>query len=109
MKYSKSYVQPDDHAALRVGDLGVSLDSVVIAFREGQSAESIQQMYPALSLEEVYGSIAFYLANQDEVHEYLERQNALWSRLRESAERTASPVVQRLRALSQTSARPATL
>ena len=33
--------------------LGVSLDSVVIACQEGHFPETIQQLYPALSLEEV--------------------------------------------------------
>jgi uncharacterized protein (DUF433 family) len=45
----------------------VSLDSVVYAFRSGESAETIQQQYLSLSLEQVYGAIAFYLAHQAEV------------------------------------------
>lgn len=45
----------------------VSLDSVVYAFREGESAEAIQQNFPALTLEQVYGAIAFYLRHQLEV------------------------------------------
>ena len=61
---SKRYVEEDSQGALRVGSLGVSLDSVVIAFQQGHSAETIEQLYPALSLEEVYGAIAFYLANR---------------------------------------------
>lgn len=42
----------------------ISLDSVVYAYRRGQSAESIQHSFPLLTLEEIYGAIAFYLANQ---------------------------------------------
>jgi uncharacterized protein (DUF433 family) len=45
----------------------VSLDSLVYAFRSGESPEMIQQQFPALSLEQVYGAIAFYLAHQAEV------------------------------------------
>lgn len=45
----------------------VSLDSLVYAFRAGESPESIQQDFPSLSLEQVYGAIAFYLGHQDEV------------------------------------------
>jgi hypothetical protein len=56
---SKRYVQEDSQGALRVGSLGVSLDSVVIAFQQGHAAESLQQLYPALSLEEVHGAIAY--------------------------------------------------
>ncbi len=95
---SKRYVEEDSQGALRVGSLGVSLDSVVIAFQQGHSAETIQQLYPALSLEEVYGAIAFYLANRDEVDQYLERQEQLWVQVRQHAAQNPSPVVQRLRA-----------
>ena len=45
----------------------VSLDSLVYAFRGGESAEAIQQQYPSLSLEQVYGALAFYLGRQAEI------------------------------------------
>lgn len=99
MTHSKSYVRTDEHGALRVGGTRVSLDSVVYAFRQGHSAETICDQYPALSLEEVYGAIAYYLGNREEVQQYLERQEKLWDVMRERAEQDPSPVVQRLRAL----------
>jgi uncharacterized protein (DUF433 family) len=100
---SKNYVEEDAQGALRVGSLGVSLDSVVVAFEQGHSAETIQQLYPALNLEEVYGAIAYYLANRDEVRQYLERQDELWDRVRASAAQNPNAVVQRLRALNAVS------
>jgi len=45
----------------------VSLDSLVYAFRAGKSPETIQQEFPLLSLEQVYGAVAFYLGHQAEV------------------------------------------
>src|SRR5260370_840065 len=45
----------------------VSLDSLVYAFHVGESPETIQQQFPSLSLEQVYGAIAFYLGHQAEV------------------------------------------
>ena len=42
----------------------VSLDSIVYAFRGGESPETIQQNFPSLTLEQVYGAIAFYLGRQ---------------------------------------------
>jgi uncharacterized protein (DUF433 family) len=51
----------------------VSLDSIVYAFLEGQTAESIAQAFPTLTLEQAYGAIAFYLAHRAEVDEHLER------------------------------------
>jgi uncharacterized protein (DUF433 family) len=64
MNSSKPYVEADSEGVLRVGSLGISLDSVVIAFQDGHSPETIQQLYPALSLEEVYGAVAYYLAHR---------------------------------------------
>jgi len=45
----------------------VSLDSIVYAFRGGESPETIRQNFPSLTLEEIYGAIAFYLGHQAEV------------------------------------------
>ncbi len=84
-----------------MGSLGVSLDSVLIAFEEGHSPETIQQHYHALSLEDVYGAVAYYLANRNEVDQYLKRQEQLWEQARQHAAQNPSPVLQRLRALSK--------
>jgi uncharacterized protein (DUF433 family) len=54
----------------------ISLDSVVYAFREGLSPESIAQAFPLLNLEQVYGAIAFYLANRTEIDTYLAAEEA---------------------------------
>jgi uncharacterized protein (DUF433 family) len=100
MQTSRVYVRQDESGVLRVGNTRVMLDSVVAAFHQGHSAETIAQQYPALSLEEVYGAIAYYLANQAEVGQYLRRQDELWKQEREKAGAVASPVVQRLRGLA---------
>ena len=93
MSSLKHYVEEDAQYALRVGSLGVSLDSVVIAHEQGHSAETILQHYPALNLEEVYGAIAYYLANRDVVNQYLERQDELWDQGRKSTVENPNPVV----------------
>jgi uncharacterized protein (DUF433 family) len=49
----------------------VSLDSVVRGFLNGDSAEAIRDNFPTLSLEQVYGSIAYYLGHQAEIDAYL--------------------------------------
>jgi uncharacterized protein (DUF433 family) len=99
MNQPKSYVRIDDHGVYRVGDTRVMLDSVVAAFHQGHSPETIQQQYPALSLEAVYGSIAYYLAHASEVDAYLKRQDAEWEKARARAEAKSSAVVERLRAV----------
>lgn len=52
-------------------DTRISLNSVVYAFQSGQSPESIVQSFPLLTLEQVYGAIAFYLANRADIDAYL--------------------------------------
>jgi uncharacterized protein (DUF433 family) len=54
----------------------VSLDSVVYAFKRGAAPESIQRAFPLLTLEEVYGAIAFYLAHMQEIDAYLTQSEA---------------------------------
>ena len=65
-----TYVEQRDNVYM-VSGTRVSLDSVVRAFLAGDSAETIAQAFPVLSLEQVYGAIAFYLAHRDEVDRYL--------------------------------------
>jgi uncharacterized protein (DUF433 family) len=101
MQSVKTYVNKDGHGVLRIGQSRVMLDSIVASFQQGHSAETIQQQYPALTLEEVYGAIAWYLANPDEVSQYLEHQQAVWSQWRAKAAAQPSPVAQRLHALPE--------
>ena len=65
----------------------VSLDSVVYAFLRGEPAESIADSFPALNLEQVYGAVAFYLANRGDIDSYLEKNKAEFARLRDEARR----------------------
>jgi len=96
---AKSYVRTDDSGAIRVGETRVMLDSVVYPFQRGDSAEAIRSQYPSLTLEEVYGAIAYYLGHRDEVDDYLKRQEAIWEDLRTQSQANPAPVVQRLRAI----------
>ena len=81
-----------------VSDTRVSLDSIVYAFLNGQTAESIAQSFPLLALEQVYGAITYYLAHKPEVDEYLRRQEIEYNRLR--AEQEAKPNAVRDRVVS---------
>ena len=60
----------------------ISLDSIVYAFRRGQSPESIRRSFPLLTLEEIYGAIAFYLANRAEIDEYLIQEEKEFEKMR---------------------------
>jgi len=83
------YVEKRD-GGFWIRDKRVSLDSVVYAFRRGQSPESIRRSFPLLSLEEIYGTIAFYLSHQSEIDSYLLADEKEFDRMRSEA-RKADP------------------
>jgi hypothetical protein len=60
----------------------VPLASVVYEFRNGAAPESIMRSFPLLTLEEVYGAIAFYLSHQAEVDAYLAGREAEFEKQR---------------------------
>jgi uncharacterized protein (DUF433 family) len=64
------HVERRDEAFILSGTR-VSLDSIVYGFLSGQSAESIAQSFPVLTLEQVYGAIAYHLGHRDEIDGYL--------------------------------------
>jgi uncharacterized protein (DUF433 family) len=80
----KEYVTPID-GAYRITDSRVSLDSVVYAWRDGLSPESIREHFPVLTLEEVYGAITFYLANQKAIDQYLSLSEAEFETARQKS------------------------
>ncbi len=95
----KSYVTADENGVRRVSGTPISIESVVIGFQKGESAEEIQRNFPSLSLEQVYGTIAHYLAHRDDVDTYLARQKSQWNQARAKTERKPSAALTRLRKL----------
>src|SRR5260221_6066203 len=69
----------------------VSLDSIVLAFLDGLSPETIvDECFPVLTLEQVYGALAYYLAHQAEVDANLREADNEFEALRQAA-RNADP------------------
>ncbi len=71
MAYPASPYIEERNAGLYIAGTRVSLDSVVIRFQEGASAERIVQSFPTLKLSQVYGAIAYYLENEEMFNEYI--------------------------------------
>jgi len=92
---AKDYVE-NVEGAYRVAGSRVSLDSIVYCFREGLSPESIAESFPILTLEQVYGAIAFYLANQALVDEYLREGEKLSHELRAASRHRNTDLITRL-------------
>jgi hypothetical protein len=69
----------------------ISLASLVYAFLNGQTAESIAQSFPTLSLKQVYGAITYYLAHRSEIDAFLREVDLAYEAQR-AADRTADPM-----------------
>lgn len=68
-----------------VADSRVSLDSIVYAWLQGYSPDTIADSFPVLTLAEVYGAIAFYLSNREMVDEYLRQRKVEFEELRQKS------------------------
>ncbi|MGG6239865.1 DUF433 domain-containing protein [Nodosilinea sp. AN01ver1] len=67
----------DVTGVVRVGHTRVLLETVIRAFQDGASPETIVQRYPTLSLSDVYNTIGYYLRHQNAVETYLTQREQL--------------------------------
>ena len=69
----KQYIEKHDDGYY-ISETRVSLDSVVIAFLDGLSPETIAaECFPTLTLEQVYGAITYYESHRNEIDDYLKK------------------------------------
>lgn len=92
------YVYQTVDGAWRITNSRVSLDSVVHAYWEGKSPEAIAEEFPTLSVEYVYGAIAFYLRHKKKVDAFLSQQAHQWEHLRQASQTQHGPLLERIRA-----------
>jgi len=76
---------------MRVGDTRVRLDTVITAWKQGDSPEQIVENFDALDLADVYAVISYYLNHRPEVEQYLEQNQQQGERLRAEIERRFPP------------------
>ncbi len=80
----KQYVEKRDEGYW-VASTRVSLDSVIFAFLDGLSPETIAaECFPVLTMEQVYGAITWYLAHRAEIDEYLKKADEEFEALRQA-------------------------
>src|SRR6266851_4114643 len=65
-----------------VADTRVTVDCVVYGYLKGDSAETIQDQFPALTLDEVQGALAYYLGHRAEIDQYLKEKRAAFQEAR---------------------------
>ncbi|MFN8484737.1 MAG: DUF433 domain-containing protein [Anaerolineae bacterium] len=72
-----------------ITDTRVALDSVVLAFLDGLSPETIAaECFPTLTLEEVYGAITYYLAHRSQFDAYLKQSESDFEASRQAGNST---------------------
>ena len=100
----KQYVEKRDEGFCIAGTR-ISLDSVALAFLDGLSPETIvAECFPVLTIEQVYGSITYYLSHRDEINAYLKRAETEFEVLRQATnEPTFSQKMAKARRQMQTS------
>jgi uncharacterized protein (DUF433 family) len=94
---AKPYIEQRDTGYWITGTR-ISLDSVVLSYLNGESPENMAQNFPLLSLEQIYGAIAFYLSNRDIVDTYLEKSEAEFQQLQKSCREKNPLLYQKLKA-----------
>ena len=75
-------LRTDAHGVWRVGNTRVRLDTVITAWKQGDSPEEIAESFDTLKLADVYSVISYYLNHRSEVDEYLEQNRFEGERIR---------------------------
>lgn len=88
-------LREDADGVIRVAPTRVTLQTVVEAYHQGATPEEIALRHPVLTLEQVYGTISYYLSNEASLRGYLDEQRASSEAARRDAEQR--PVVAQLR------------
>lgn len=76
----------DEDGAVRIAQTRVLLEMLIEAYQQGYSAEEISLQYDAVSLADVYATIAYYLAHTAEVEAYLQAVRQAGIELRQRIE-----------------------
>jgi uncharacterized protein (DUF433 family) len=87
---------------IRVKNTRVGIEQIIAAYLAGNQPEEIAMEYPAVSLEQVHGVIAYYLRNRGDTDAYLRNwlQEARLQRKKQSQGEEPA-VVRRLRQMTE--------
>ena len=106
IKTQPAPLQVDADGVVRVGGTRVTLDSVIMAFSSGSTAEQIVHQFPTLTLADVYAVIAYYLRRTEEVEQYLEKRHEHATETRKANEAKFDPQGLRDRLVARRDPRP---
>jgi uncharacterized protein (DUF433 family) len=84
---------------IRVKASRIDVEFLIRAFNEGYSPGRIRQQFPTLSLEQVYATITYYLANKPKLDDYILQGERIGDAYYQEWLKDPPPIVLRLRAL----------
>jgi len=94
-------LEVDAEGVVRVGKTRVTLDTIVVAFLEGATAEEIAEQYTSLQLSDIYSAIAYYLKHRTKVDVYLLERQRQATVVRQETEQRFNPIGIRERLLAR--------
>lgn len=97
-------LRADEQGVMRVGETRVRLDTLITAWRQGESPEQIVENFDVLDLADVYAVISYYLHHRADVEEYMAQNQREGERLRAEHERRFPPAGIRERLLARRAA-----
>jgi uncharacterized protein (DUF433 family) len=97
----------DEHGAVRVGKTRIPLDTVIIAYQQGERPEDIARQYDTLDLADIYAAISYYLHHRQRVDAYLVERDREAEAIRREIEERSPPDGLRERLLARREARQA--
>lgn len=83
-------LKTDEHGVIRVSDTWVTLHTLLNFYRSGETPEQIREGFPTISLADIYTIIAYYLANQAEIDQYLDEIDHKAHKLRDEWKQNAT-------------------
>lgn len=94
-------LRPDADGVVRVGGTRVTLDCVLSAYLDGESAEGIVERFPTLDLADVHATLAWFLRHRSEADAYLAQGRRAQDEIRVEARQRAPAAGLRAQLLSR--------
>ncbi len=85
----------DPTGTVRIGGTRVTLDTLIEAFRAGNTADQIAEQFTAVTLADIYAVISYYLRHRDSVDEYLAGRQRKATETRQVIETEHPPIGRR--------------
>lgn len=95
----EEYLDTQGPDVIRLKGHRIGLEHIVERYHDGYSPEQIALDYPGVTLEQMYGVIAYYLHHQAEVDAYIVRIDALAEERRRTFEANMPEVSRHIRAV----------